>query len=103
MQFPDQSSIGNGNKRPDKIEIDFDDFIVQGLQRNWSRKVKKRRRRNGAGGLRREMENQKILLKLRTMVRLQRKQEVTNKKIMKLIKEMIELHDFMAELQTLTN
>ncbi len=41
MQFPDQSSIGNGNKRPDKIEIDFDDFIVQGLQRNWSRKVKK--------------------------------------------------------------
>ncbi len=41
MQFSDQSSIGNGNKRPDKIEIDFDDFIVQGLQRNWSRKVKK--------------------------------------------------------------
>ncbi len=41
MQFPDQSSIGNSNKRPDKIEIDFDDFIVQGLQRNWSRKVKK--------------------------------------------------------------
>ncbi len=40
MQFPDQSSIGNGNKRPDKIEIAFDDFM-QGLQRNWSRKVKK--------------------------------------------------------------
>ncbi len=37
------------------------------------------------------------------MVRLQRKQEVTNKKIMKLMKEMIELHHFMAELQTLTN
>ncbi len=49
------------------------------------------------------MENQKILFKLRAMVRLQRKQEVTNKKIMKLMKEMIELHDFMAELQTLTN
>ncbi len=49
------------------------------------------------------MENLKILFKLRAMVRLQRKQEVTNKKIMKLMKEMIELHDFMAELQTLTN
>ncbi len=49
------------------------------------------------------MENQKILFKLRVMVRLQMKQEVTNKKIMKLMKEMIELHDFMAELQTLTN
>ncbi len=45
MQFPDQSSIGNGNKRPDKIEIDFDDFIVQGLQRNWSRKVKKQEKK----------------------------------------------------------
>ncbi len=44
MQFPDQSLIGNGNKRPDKIEIDFDDFIVQGLQRNWSRKVKKHKK-----------------------------------------------------------
>ncbi len=53
MQFPDQSSIGNSNKRPDTIEIDFDDFIVQGLQRNWSRKVKKqekeRRRRAQKG------------------------------------------------------
>ncbi len=37
------------------------------------------------------------------MVHLQMKQEVTNKKIMKLMKEMIELHHFMAELQTLTN
>ncbi len=45
MQFPDQSLIGNGNKRPDKIEIDFDDFIVQGLQRNWSRKVKKQEKK----------------------------------------------------------
>ncbi len=45
MQFSDQSSIGNGNKRPDKIEIDFDDFIVQGLQRNWSRKVKKQEKK----------------------------------------------------------
>ncbi len=53
MQFPDQSLIGNGNKRPNKIEIDFDDFIVQGLQQNWSRKVKKhkkeRRRRAQKG------------------------------------------------------
>ncbi len=54
----------------------------------------------GTAPFRREMENLKILFKLRAMVRLQRKQEVTNKKIMK---EMIELHDFMAELQTLTN
>ncbi len=40
-QFPDQSSIGNSNNEPGKIKIDFDDLIVQGLQRNWSRKVKK--------------------------------------------------------------
>ncbi len=88
MQFSDQSLIGNGNKRPDKIEIDFDDFIVQGLQRNWSRKVKKQEKKERRRQLRREMENQKILFKLRAMVRLQRKQEVTNKKIMKLMKEM---------------
>ncbi len=45
MQCPDQSSMGNHNKRPDKIEIAFDDFIVQGLQRNWSRKVKKQEKK----------------------------------------------------------
>lgn len=40
MQFPDQSSTGSSNNELGRIEIDFDDFIVQGLQRNWRRKVK---------------------------------------------------------------
>lgn len=37
------------------------------------------------------------------MVRFLRKQETINKKIMKLLKEMIELHNFNFELQTLAN
>ncbi len=36
-------------------------------------------------------------------MRLLRKQESVNKRIMKLLKEMIELHDFTVELQSLTS
>ncbi len=63
IQFPDQFSvsnqssgpelfsIGNSNQDPNKLNIDFDDLIIKGLQLEESRKVKKqekmeRRRRN---------------------------------------------------------
>lgn len=45
MQFPDRSSKKNVKKRLDKIEIDFDDFLVQGIQRNWSRELKKQEKK----------------------------------------------------------
>ncbi len=34
-QFPDQFSIGNSNYEPAKLEIDFDDLIVQGLYESY--------------------------------------------------------------------
>ncbi len=49
-QFPDQSSIpdlfsiGNSNHDPSKFNIDFDDLIIEGLQLEESRKVKKQKK-----------------------------------------------------------
>ncbi|XP_058612776.1 uncharacterized protein LOC131527579 [Onychostoma macrolepis] len=45
MRFPDQSSNRNVRKRSDKKKVDFDDFLVQGLQRDWSREVKKQEKK----------------------------------------------------------
>lgn len=56
MLFPDQFSIGNSYNEPGKLEIHFDDLLVQGIQKDWSRKVKKQKKmerrrgkRDGAG------------------------------------------------------
>lgn len=56
MLFPDQFSTGNSNNEPGKLEIHFDDLLVQGIQKDWSRKVKKQKKmeqrrgkRDGAG------------------------------------------------------
>ncbi len=64
-QFPDRSSTRNDKKRSDTIEIDFDNFFVQGIQRDWNRKVnkqeKKERRRcaqERAGGKKNYLQNE---------------------------------------------
>ncbi len=33
MQFPDQFSIGNSNNEPGKLEMYFDDLLVQAIQK----------------------------------------------------------------------
>ncbi len=40
-QYPDQFSIGDSDNEPGKLQIHFDDLLVQGLQKDWSCKVKK--------------------------------------------------------------
>ncbi len=59
------------------------------------------RRRNAGGGPRRQLEDQKIFFKLRAILKLMRKQEIMFKRITKL-REIIDLHDFSADLQMLT-
>ncbi len=49
------------------------------------------------------MEHQKIINQMKTMVRLMRKQESIHKKVMKLLKEMINIHNHVFELQMLDN
>ncbi len=44
IQFPDQFSIGNSNHDPSKVNIDFDDLIIEGLQLEESRKIKKQKK-----------------------------------------------------------
>ncbi len=50
LSFPDQSSIpdlfsiGNSNHDPSKVNIDFDDLIIEGLQLEESRKIKKQKK-----------------------------------------------------------
>ncbi len=56
MKFPDRSSSSR-KKRANKIEIDFNSLITQGLQRDRDKKAKKqekkerrRRAQEGSGG-----------------------------------------------------
>ncbi len=44
IQFPDQFSIGNSNHDPSKVNIDFDDLIIEGLQLEESQKIKKQKK-----------------------------------------------------------
>ncbi len=75
MKFPDRSSSSR-KKHANKIEIDFNSLIAQGLQRGRDKEAKKqekkesRRRRNAGGGPRRQLEDQKIFFKLRAILKL---------------------------------
>ncbi len=40
-QFPDGSSVGTSKKRSDKIEIDLNDLLAQGVRRRQDKEVKK--------------------------------------------------------------
>ncbi len=44
MQFPDRSSISS-KKRSDKLEIDFEGLIAQGIQRDQDKKDKKQEKK----------------------------------------------------------
>ncbi len=67
-----------------------------------TRRPRSRRRRNAGGGPRRQLEDQKIFFKMRAILKLMRKQELMFKRITKLMREIIDLHDFSADLQMLT-
>ncbi len=49
------------------------------------------------------MEHQKIINQIKTIIRLMHKQESIYKKVMKLLREMINIHNHVFELQMLTN
>ncbi len=42
--IPDLFSIGNSNHDPSKVNIDFDDLIIEGLQLEESRTIKKQKK-----------------------------------------------------------
>ncbi len=96
MKFPDRSSSSR-KKHTNNIEIDFNSLIAQGLQRDRDKEAKNRRRRNAGGGPRRQLEDQKIFFKMRAILKLMRKQEIMFIRITKLMREIIELHDFSAD------
>ncbi len=83
MKFPDRSSSSR-KKRTNKIEIDFNSLIAQGLQRD---RDKRPRSRNAGGGPRRQLEDQKIFFKMSSILKLMRKQELMFKRITKLMRE----------------
>ncbi len=45
MQFPDRSSAGVSKKRSDKIEIDLNDLLAQGVRRHKDKEAKKQERK----------------------------------------------------------
>ncbi len=97
IQFPDQFSIGNSNHDPSKVNIDFDDLIIEGLQLEESQKIKNKRKWSAAGP-RKDLQHQRnINFKMRTIIKLMRKQETLNKKIMRLLREMVEYNTFNLE------
>ncbi len=97
MKFPNRSSSSK-KKRTNKIEIDFNSLIAQGLQRDRDKEAKKQEKER-----RRQLEDQKIFFKLRAILKLMRKQEIMFKRITKLMREIIDLHDFSIDLQMLTD
>lgn len=52
MKFPspDKLLIGNCNNEPVKLEIYFDDLLVHGIQKDWSSKVKKQKKKEQRQG-----------------------------------------------------
>ncbi len=52
---------------------------------------------------RKKMEHQKIINQIKAIIRLMHKQESIHKKVMKLLREMINIHNHVFELQMLTN
>ncbi len=94
MSFPNKFQLGNPENDQGKLEIHFNDLHVETLQRKWSRS------RMAQTGKERRWNIKRLSP---AMVRLIRKQGSSHKKVMKLLKEMIELHNHVFELQMLAN
>ncbi len=102
MPFSNQFQIGNPDNEPGKLEVHFDNLLVESLQRESSQQVKKQKKAERRRLVKKEDEHQRIIYRMKAMVHLTRKQEKIHKKVMKLLKEMIELHNHVFELQLLT-
>ncbi len=76
MKFPDRFSSSR-KKHTNKIEIDFNSLIAQGLQRDRGQGGQETGERRNAGG---QLKDQKIFFKLRAILKLMRKQEIMFKK-----------------------
>ncbi len=103
MPFPNQFQIGNPDNEPGKLEIHFDNLLVESLQRQSSQQVKKQKKAERHRRGKKEDEHQRIIYRMKTMVHLTRKQEKIHTKVMKLLQVMIKLHNHVFELQLLTN
>ncbi len=101
MKFPDRSSSSR-KKRANKIEIDFNSLITQGLQQDRDKKAKKQEKKERRRGPKRDLEDQRIFFKMRAILKLMRKQELMFKRTTKLMREIIDLHDFSVDLKMLT-
>ncbi len=103
VTFPNQFPLGNPENVPGKLEIHFDDLLIETIQRKSIRETKRDGRRSDADGRRREMDHQKIINQMKRMVTLIRKQESNHKKVMKLLKGMIYMHNHALGLQCVDN
>ncbi len=104
VTFPNQFSLGNPENVPGKLEIHFDDLLVESIQRKSFQEIQKRRkaeRRKQAK--KREMDHQKIINQIKKIVSLMRKQESNHKKMMKLYKGMINMHGHALDIQCVDN
>ncbi len=86
VTFPNQFQLGNPENVSGKLEIHFDDLIVESIQRKTFREIQKRQKAERRKRARREMDHQKIINQIKKIVSLMRKQESNHKKMMKLYK-----------------
>ncbi len=79
MSFPNQFQIGNPENEPRKLEIHFNDLLVESIHRQSSQQVKKQKNSDGE---RKKLEHQRIIYRMKAMVNLIRKQEKIHKSVM---------------------
>ncbi len=80
MTFPNRSSSSK-KKHANKIEIDFNSLIAQGLQRDRDKEAKKQEKKERRRRAQKATGGPKDLLKLRAILKLMRKQELMFKRI----------------------
>ncbi len=101
VTFPNQFPLGNPENVPGKLEVHFDDLLVESIQRKSFREIQKRRKAERRR--RAKKDHQKIINQIKKMVSLIRKQESNQKKMMKLLKGMINMHNHALGLQCVNN
>ncbi len=67
VTFPNQFPLGNPENVSGKLEIHFDDLIVESIQRKTFWEIQRDGKRSDASGRRREMDHQKIITRSRKL------------------------------------
>ncbi len=103
VTFPNQFQLGNPENEPRKLVIHFDDLLVESIQRKSFRQVQKGRKAERLRQAKKRDGPSKDHQPNEEDVTLIRKQESNHKKVMKLLKGMINMHNHDLGLQGVDN